>query len=69
MVASVIVLHPRMQQQVLGGDALGRIATQQRANHAARLRREALGNLELAARDLQEEGDVLGVVERVTVWN
>lgn len=49
MVAPVVQLHPRMQQQVLGGDALGRIAAQQRADHAARFGREALGDLELAA--------------------
>lgn len=55
-----------MQRHVLGVRSLGRLLSQQRTDQALGTRAETLGHGKVAARDLGEEGRVLGVIERIT---
>lgn len=66
LLAGVVVLQPRMEQNVLRGYPLLGFAPQQRPDHAACLRGEAVRHGELAAANLGEQGRVLRVVEGVS---
>lgn len=55
-----------MVQEILGRDAFAGFATEQRSDHAARLRGYALGNGKLATQDLGKERVVFRIVEGIT---
>lgn len=58
--------EPGVGQDLPGRQAFVGVATQKAANQALGLGREGVGNVEVAAANLAEEGQGLGVVERVS---
>lgn len=63
----VVLLKPRMIQNVFAGDSLVGIATQQRSDDAARLRWQTVGNDVDTARNFRKQWRVFRVVERISV--
>lgn len=66
MIPGVVVLQPRVIQHVIRGYPFLRFPPEESPDHAAGLRRKAIGHRELAAADLGEERGVLRIVERIS---